>query len=217
MSTPHFFAKLGVFVREHFLPADECAALCAEMRASPSEAASVSYAGRPESVDQGLRKTRLIRVPPPTHAAMVARLRALKPDVERHFDLALAEVIEVPKFLIYGEGDFFGPHRDNRAPSADTAPLFSARRVNVILCLNDESRTPGPDVYDGAALTLYGLIDQPEWRRYGFAIKGRAGLLIAFRADVIHEVTPVLRGERYNVVSRFLDAGYRSDGERASR
>ena len=211
MSTARLFTKLGVFVREHFLDADECAALRAEMRTSPCTAASVAYPDRPESIDPGLRKTGLIRVAPPTRAAMVRRLLALKPAIECHFKVALADVIEPPKFLIYRDGDYFGPHMDRRAPHPDAAPLFSSRRVNMIVYLNGESPTPGPDVYDGAALTLYGLIDRPAWRRYGFAITGRPGLLIAFPSDVVHEVTPIVRGERYNIVSRFLDAGYQPD------
>jgi predicted 2-oxoglutarate/Fe(II)-dependent dioxygenase YbiX len=37
-------------------------------------------------------------------------------------------------------------------------------------------------------------------------VTGEAGTLIAFRANVVHEVEPVTRGVRYTTVCRFCSA-----------
>ena len=64
-----------------------------------------------------------------------------------------------------------------------------------VLFLNDD--------YTGGALTLYGLVDDPKWRDYGFAVAPAPGLLVAFPSDMLHEVTPVIAGERCTVANWF--------------
>jgi len=53
-------------------------------------------------------------------------------------------------------------------------------------------------------LTLYGLIPNPRWENYGFTVENEAGLLIAFPSGIVHEVTPVVRGRRFSIVSWFF-------------
>jgi SM-20-related protein len=213
MRRERFFAKLGVLIVSDFLEPGECARLCGEMRAAPRADALLSLRGRAdEVVDPGRRKSAAAQVSATTRAAMVERLLAIKPRVEGFFGMALAGVVEAPKFLIYQTGDFFVPHRDVvPAEEGTSSPIIPARRINLVVCLNGESETAGMPGYGGAALTLYGLIDTPPWRQYGLAVPGVAGSLVAFRADVLHEVAPIARGERYNIVSRMLDPSYRAN------
>jgi SM-20-related protein len=68
-----------------------------------------------------------------------------------------------------------------------------------VLFLNGEGGADQPSSYGGGQLTFYGLMGD----RLGLPLAGRPGLLVAFRSDLVHAVTPVTRGERYTVVSWF--------------
>jgi predicted 2-oxoglutarate/Fe(II)-dependent dioxygenase YbiX len=46
-------------------------------------------------------------------------------------------------------------------------------------------------------------MEDREGGSIGLPVTGEAGSLIAFPSDMVHEVTPVSRGERYTVVSWF--------------
>jgi predicted 2-oxoglutarate/Fe(II)-dependent dioxygenase YbiX len=214
MAHAELFAKLGVLIVPDFLSLAECARLRAEMQAAPRTDAVLSVPGRDaDIVDPGRRKTSWVRVSDETSSTMTARLLDLRPACERFFAAPLARVVEMPKFLIYRPGDFFVPHRDVSDAQDDTRPpIITARRINLIVSLNAHSDAPEPDTYCGAALTLYGLIDQPEWRRYGFPVSAAPGSLVAFRSQVIHEVAPISHGERYSIVSRMLDPSFEAHG-----
>jgi SM-20-related protein len=210
MSQHSLFAQLGVLLIPEFLDAKQCQELRGEMRRSPCNDAVVAVRGRKEDVaDAERRQTAQVQVSETTSRDMIERLLALKPRAEEFFAMPLADLVEVPKFLIYRKGHFFAPHRDVlRADDEVSAPIIRARRVNLVVALNDESEAVDEGGYRGAALTLYGLIDKPEWRKYGFPVGVRAGSLVAFRADVLHEVAPIVEGERYNIVSRMLDPSF---------
>jgi SM-20-related protein len=42
-----------------------------------------------------------------------------------------------------------------------------------------------------------------QWKNIGLPLDARAGLLIAFRSEVFHEVQPVTHGQRLSVVGWF--------------
>ena len=108
-----------------------------------------------------------------------------------------------PQFLAYKPGDFYLPHTDNFNKSG-VATTLAKRKVTAVIFLNSEAVAPGRDTYSGGSLTFYGLIDEPRWRDCGFSLVGEAGLLIAFRADILHEVPPVTHGERHTIVTWFF-------------
>jgi SM-20-related protein len=207
MSRNSLLAKLGVLTLPDFLDRAECDRLIDEMRDAAASAALVSRPGADgELIDERARRTGRVQVRPETEAEIVRRLRATRAHVEAFFGLRLAWVLETPKFLRYEIGDFFVAHRDAQEhPDGRTASIIRARLVNLIVALNDETSGGGQPSYAGAGLTLYGLIDTPEWRRFGFPIRTAPGTLVAFRSSVVHEVAPVTRGTRYSVVSRMLD------------
>jgi predicted 2-oxoglutarate/Fe(II)-dependent dioxygenase YbiX len=211
MPDASFFSKLGVLILPEVLAPADCDRIRAEMRGAPQSEALLSVRGRTDEVVDGRqRRTARAQVSEEASAFVVERLRALKADVEGFFALRLADTLEVPKFLIYRPGDFFIPHRDvKKSKEEGRTPLIDARRVNLIINLNRESREPAAGCYSGGGLTLYGLIDQPRWKTYGFPVCSSPGSLIAFRSDVLHEAVPVEAGERYTIVSRMLAHGFR--------
>jgi len=212
MERTAFLEKLGVLILPGFLRPSECTELSAEMRRAPQAEAPLSIRGQTQEVtDARQRSTRRAQVSQETSAGMVKRLLAAKPRVEAFFSRRLADIVEAPKFLVYRPGDFFIPHRDVRGPEVDIShPVIKARRLNLIVLLNAQAETPAAGEYSGAALTVYGLIDEPRWRDYGFPVPAVPGSLVVFRADIIHEVAPVIEGERYTVVSRMLDPDFQS-------
>jgi predicted 2-oxoglutarate/Fe(II)-dependent dioxygenase YbiX len=126
-----------------------------------------------------------------TAAAVDAALAGVRPKLERHFSLTL-NGHEPPHYLVYERGAFFVAHRDQ--PSSEASEL-SARRVSIVLFLNDD--------FSGGALTFYDLIDGPGWRGVGLPCEAAAGLLVAFRSETMHEVQPVTGGRRCTIVSWF--------------
>lgn len=101
---------------------------------------------------------------------------------------------EGPGFLRYGDGGFYRPHRDRGVAAG--WPGAARRRVAVIVFLNS-SRAVDPDGdFGGGELELN--VDGPAVR-----IQPTQGLLVAFPADVLHQVTTVQGGPRDIVVDWF--------------
>ncbi len=130
-----------------------------------------------------------------------ARIGGLQPHLERHFGLTLADH-EGPTLLMYPPGGFYEPHVDRAAGNGPHGAV-RARRVSIVIFVNATRPQPQADEYAGGALTFYGLIDDPVWRDYGFAIDPAPGLLVAFPSHLRHEVTPVTAGDRYTIVDWF--------------
>ena len=203
MPRPDFFARLGLFVARDFFDAGSCAALRAEAAACEHEPVTVvdGYSLN-ERVKDHVRRTKEARVSKRTRALVRARLVELQPEIERHFGLAL-EGCERPQFLVYQAGDYFRPHRDGE--DAPGKPDYARRRrVSVVVFLNGETEAPSPDSFCGGGLTLYGLLGEPRAKQYGFDLVGEAGLLLAFRSDLLHEVRDVTHGRRYTIVSWYF-------------
>ncbi len=83
-------------------------------------------------------------------------------------------------FLRYGPGGFYRPHRDRATVGA--WPGAARRRVTAVVFLNSGEFT-------GGLLRVGGQPIAPE-----------AGMLAAFLAETIHEVTPVRGGVRDTIV-----------------
>jgi len=121
------------------------------------------------------------------------KIWALCSELERHFSVTLSDH-EGPSLLSYPPGGFYEPHVDRAdATEAHLPPV--ARRISVVILVNAD--------YVGGALTFYGLVDDPGWQDYGFALDPEPGLLIAFPSHLRHEVTPVTSGDRFTIVDWF--------------
>jgi SM-20-related protein len=180
-----------LFVVRQFFDQLECEKILAELKAARGSAATVY--GREDSgaVDENVRRT--FRVGPAGEIVqfVTERLWARKEEIEKHFAVTLSEC-EEPQFLRYREGDFFVAHQDG---NTGLLRLDTERRlISMIVFLSRESELPGPDVYCGGSLVFTNL-------RNRFRLSTEPGMLVAFRSETTHEVTPVAHGERYSIAS----------------
>jgi SM-20-related protein len=193
-----FFQRFGFFVREGLLDADESAGLREEMTAAAAKAATVAEGETADELDEGQRSSKWAQVSEETRARIQERLLSLKPSLEEHFGDELSGC-QKAQFLVYREGDFFGAHHDTSADE-DAADFVRERRISVVLFVNGMSEAPAPGFFGGGALTFYGLMDD---ERIGMPVDAEPGLAVAFPAEKLHGVTPVLHGERFTVVTWF--------------
>lgn len=200
----NFFTPLGLFVRENFLDAQLCCQYCHQMQNVPAMATPIMH-GTSKVTDRSLRSTYRSEVSSSMIAEVKQRLLAIKPQLEQHFQLPLNDC-QAPSFYRYSQGDFFKPHRDNSGVT--NAPQFiKERKLSVIIFLNQQSsQFQGSQnyTYEGGELIFYGLINDSLWENYGFRLPSQPGLLIAFPINIIHEVKPVISGERFTIVSWFI-------------
>jgi SM-20-related protein len=201
MLTSDLLPRLGLFIVNGFFDADGCARVRAELRAAQSKPAPV-YSGNQEAVDRSIRSTNVVQVNPDTGALVHARIAALQPTLESHFHVPLQGLEDI-QCLRYSAGDYFRAHRDvNQRP--DAPAYMQRRRVSLVLYINGESTGSDDAGYSGGSLTFYGLLQDSHWTDYGFPLRGEEGLLVAFRSEVLHEVTPVTHGERFTFITWFF-------------
>ena len=188
-----------LFVVKQFLEPDTCREIVAEMRASQADAATVYGRSTAGVVDQSVRQTLRIRPSPTTVDLVVQRFLARKQTLEQHFRRALGEC-EDPQFLRYREGDYFVAHQDGNTGllRMDT----ESRLISLVVFLSREAETPQPDAYCGGSLVFTNLRAGPGEQKKSH-LPGEPGMLVAFRSETTHEVTPVTHNERYSIVSWF--------------
>jgi len=135
---------------------------------------------------QDVRRADSIDINPVVLAAIEQRLDEQLPAVEAFFDLLLSGR-EGAGLLRYYDGGFYRPHRDQ----ADEAawPGAARRAITMVVFLNDDGFTGG--------VLRVGDADVPPV----------AGTLIAFPADMLHEVTPVRGAPRDSIVDWCLTPG----------
>jgi len=111
--------------------------------------------------------------------------RRVAPEVAKAFDFQIVGTTEL-KIARYGadSGGYFRAHRDNDAPA------IAFRRFAMSLLLND------PDEYTGGALR-FAEFGPEEYRP-------RAGEALIFSCSLLHEVLPVLDGERFVLLCFFF-------------
>jgi SM-20-related protein len=182
-----------LFTVKQFLEPDVCKEIVAEMSAAQGDAATIYGRTTSGAVEQNIRKTLRIRPSTATIESIVRRLVALKDQVEKHFAVVLSEC-EDPQFLRYREGDFFVAHQDG---NTGMMRLDTERRlVSTVLFLSQESDSPQTGAHCGGSLVFTNLRTFEKVR-----VVGEPGMLVAFRAETTHEITPVTHGERYSIVS----------------
>jgi predicted 2-oxoglutarate/Fe(II)-dependent dioxygenase YbiX len=171
-----------LYVVRGFFDQSFCRAVRAAMDAGDVEPAEVLSDSFDE--DRDVRRASMIEIDPATLAAVERRLGAERERIAAFFDIPLTER-EGAGFLRYPPGGFYRPHRDR----ADFAPWPDAarRRITAVVFLN----TAG---FTGGLLRVNDRTVTPE-----------TGMLAAFPADEIHEVTRVDGGVRDAVVDWFLE------------
>jgi len=200
MGNVDLLARVGLFVVKDFFDAEVCARLRAE--AQSARASQASVVRDTTLIDETSRRTKELAVSTSTTSFTKERLLGIKTGLENHFQLKLVGC-ESPQFLAYGPGDFFSLHQDS-SQETYKPQYVKERKVSVVVFLNRQTEKPESVSYCGGSLTLYGLIQNPGWEKYGFPLGGQAGLLVAFRSDILHEVEEVSGGERYTIVSWYF-------------
>lgn len=179
------------------------ASLCEQMRNRyrGGEPALVTRANGVTSVDERSRRTLSVDADWESLAELEPRLTQLRPQLEQQFKTPLRG-FQHPHFLCYRPGDFFRAHLDN-ADDPRQPNEIRARRVAVVLFLNGQSTRASPDTYRGGELVFYNpAATSPEQCRV--ALRGQQGLLVAFASSHLHEVLPVLQGQRFTIVTWFF-------------
>ena len=202
--TPHrILDQLGVYVHPGFLTSVECKRLCAAIDLRESHPAVVYSPETPAGVvDEYSRKAIEVSGEDDEFDWLARRFESLRARLAERFDQPL-ERVGRPRFLIYQEGGYFRPHFDAPALAEGERPhIIHSRKITALLYLNTEAdqtaaNDTGTGDYEGGRLSLYGLMDYPGAERHGLPVRGEAGLLAAFRSDLLHGVSKLERGRRY--------------------
>ena len=194
-----FFSRFGVFVQPNFLDAQTCANLRDELETCPSRSSTVLKANGKAEVDTKQRPAKHLTVSHTTKSWVEQRLHQVKPELEKYFHCQIVG-FATPRFLVYKPGDYHVPHLDkNDRPEKSLG--MRLRQFAVLIYLNSEGELNAPAAYGGGALTLYGLLDEPVGKKFGFPLRGEEGMLVAFPVSLLHEVTTITHGNRYCMLS----------------
>lgn len=182
------------FFRRGFFSASACARLCETLSRLHAEPAVVSSGDGVRRLDRDARRTKTAHIDQALRTRLTRRVELLRESLEDHFGERLGDC-QPPQLLRYDTGDFFRPHFDSAGYDPRQPPRIVSRRVALVVFLNDSFR--------GGNLHLYCLSETPTWRDFCFRVEPETGLAVAFRADVVHEVTRVRSGVRYSLVTWF--------------
>jgi predicted 2-oxoglutarate/Fe(II)-dependent dioxygenase YbiX len=160
-----------------------------------SEAAEIFVDGY--VVDEEVRRTFDVAVDPGTIRIVERALAEFRAEISRFFGEALTGT-EGPGFLRYPRGGFYRVHRDR----LDEPGQKFSRRISLVLFLTDAGQGVGDGRCEGGSLRLYGEVDLAH-ENLPLDIPPSAGMLIAFRSHLLHEVLPVTDGVRDVIVDWF--------------
>jgi predicted 2-oxoglutarate/Fe(II)-dependent dioxygenase YbiX len=173
-----------------FLTRDQCERIRRAMDDGMKEAAEV-LSGQIERRD-------MVRL-----AASIDIDEKILVDVERRLDAARDAIAsfhavslgirEGAGFIRYPDGGFYKAHRDRA--SVPSWPDAARRRIALVVFLNSSNGTEAGG-FSGGTLRLF--VDASA-----VDVRPQAGLLVAFPADALHEVTAVRGGTRDAIVDWF--------------
>ena len=177
-----------------FLSVEECLDVRRGMDTGQAEVAEILGAGI--HAKRSVRTATVVDPGPDLVSTVESRLESCRERVATASRTLLGER-EGPGFLRYTAGSFYRAHRDRgEDPEWDGA---ARRAIALVIFLNTSRAVSSAGEFDGGLLRLFlpgGDID----------VTPEAGLLVAFPADVLHEVTEVRDGTRDTVVDWFYDA-----------
>ena len=201
MNGSELLQRLGVLILDGFLDESSLGSLLLAGRQAADRGHVVNADGvRVDLQERDVWETR------ESDALVRARVSvaAVMPRLARHFATPLTRA-EGTALLAYRAGGYYRAHRDRIGASGAAAADARRRQVSVVVFVNAQKSASTPDGYEGGVLTIYGLLDDPRSRDIGFPVPAVPGRLVAFRSSLVHEVTPVLSGERYTLVDWFGD------------
>ncbi|HLA12878.1 MAG TPA: 2OG-Fe(II) oxygenase [Pyrinomonadaceae bacterium] len=197
MNPSDAFSRFNLYLDRGFLSEQTCGEIITDLSSAQQSFAPVYGKGDSASIDERVRNVLQLTAPPDVIARVEVWLMDVKKVVAEHFGVRL-RTIEEPQFLRYNPGDFFVAHQDG-----NTGMLLSdrerSRKISLVIFLNGQSESLEPGKYLGGSLLFSDW--HPARPPAQFTLQGKAGLLIAFPSETTHEVTPVIGGERYSIVS----------------
>jgi len=183
----------GLLIQRGFLDATTCGDIRAAMDRGASEAAEV--AGETIALRETIRRATNVDVEPQLLHAVEHRLDAARALIERTIRQPLGGR-EGTGFLRYPPGGFYRPHRDRGKVAG--WPAAARRVVTVVIFLNSALAAPDGPGFSGGQLLVYPAARTLE-------ISPETGMLVAFRAEFLHEVRVVNGGFRDTAVDWFYD------------
>lgn len=189
--------RYGLLLTHNFLDEAMCRKIIAATRISDARAATIHGYGERAHVSDGIRKATRLQLPSVTTAYVSNRLLEHKRTIEQHFSLSLNDC-ENPQFLRYDVGDFFVAHQDGNTGLLQLTS-DAERKVSVVIFLNKQSEQADSGTYSGGSLKFSDYSAKPPYDEFELPVS--PGMLVAFRSELTHEVTPITRGQRYSIVS----------------
>ncbi|MFL6375548.1 MAG: 2OG-Fe(II) oxygenase [Pyrinomonadaceae bacterium] len=193
--------QLGVFIREDFLPPSLCEYVCREIDAGAIGDGDVWSQGYGLNVREEVKRRKEVSYSADTKPELHRLLFEVSHELSERFQVELRQ-IQPLKFTRYDPGDFYKPHRDI-VDDPDAPELIRSRKLAVTLFLNQQGDEPSEGDYCGGSLTFYGLVEDPAWVGIGIPLDSESGMMVAFRPDIVHEVTPITHGRRYAITTWF--------------
>jgi predicted 2-oxoglutarate/Fe(II)-dependent dioxygenase YbiX len=183
-----------VLIQPAFLDLQTCERIRRGMNYGADEAAEI--AGDEIATRDTVRRGRSIEVDPLLLEFVEARIDDARRAIERTIRRPLGER-EGTGFLRYHPGGFYRQHRDRGTVAG--WPAAAKRLVTVVVFLNGGVPDAAQRDFEGGQLCLYPGTGAP------IEISPETGLLVAFPADFLHEVRPVLAGTRDAAIDWFFD------------
>jgi predicted 2-oxoglutarate/Fe(II)-dependent dioxygenase YbiX len=182
-----------VFIAEHAMDAATCRRVQAAMDAGVREPTEV-IEGEMTLVED-VRRASHIEVPETIFELIDDHLDAQRVAIGAFFGLRL-EAREGVNLLRYDPGGFYKPHVDRADLPA--WPPAAHRAITVVLFLESSLEADPTGGFSGGLLRLFQEGDDEP-----VDIVPRRGMLVAFPADTVHEVSPVIDGHRDTVLDWF--------------
>ena len=96
--------------------------------------------------------------------------------------------------------DFFVAHQDGNTGLLKLE-TDATRKISITIFLNAQSNQHFGGDYCGGSLKFSNYRAEKEYRE--FELPSEPGLLVAFRSELTHEITPITDGVRYSIVTWF--------------
>jgi predicted 2-oxoglutarate/Fe(II)-dependent dioxygenase YbiX len=157
-------------------------------------AGSIDDTGVAPDVDVAVRRTRQLTVGRRVADRLDAYFSSITDDVAAA-SRRVVTTAESASCLRYGPGDFFVAHRDS--PVGARAREVDQRLVSVVLFVNGHTGDAAP-TFTGGELVLVPVEDFVD---LGVAVDPVPGRLVLFPSTMVHEVKPVVDGDRFTAVT----------------
>jgi predicted 2-oxoglutarate/Fe(II)-dependent dioxygenase YbiX len=197
--TRHAERAVPLLIEPHFLSPVECERIREAMDHGADDPAEI--VGDEIVAHESIRHTASIEINAALREQLERRLEGVRPTIEQALGRLLGDR-EGVGFLRYPAGGFYRTHRDRGTVAG--WPAAARRAASVVVFLNES--TPGGQSrtsdgrFEGGLLCLY-----PDPSGFPVEVRPQAGLLVAFPAEVLHEVLAVRSGTRDAAVDWFYD------------